>query len=119
MMRSLSSPRPILYPQHGWARRVLDLDPRLAPAGTVGQVPPLRDDAFKPELAGVLENGRAIAVEMLREANPVAVREQLSELALAQFKRRGPQIFAVQLDQVEGIEEDARVIRARMQSIEI
>ena len=35
------SPRPILYPQHGWARRVLDLDPRLAPAGTVGQVPPL------------------------------------------------------------------------------
>jgi hypothetical protein len=59
------SPRPILYPQHGWARRVLDLDPRLAPAGTVGQVPPLRDDAFKPELASVLENGRAIAVEIV------------------------------------------------------
>ena len=69
MMRSLSSPRPILYPQHGWARRVLDLDPRLAPAGTVGQVPPLRDDAFKPELAGVLENERPVfLVQVLVEA---------------------------------------------------
>jgi len=31
----------------------------------VGQVPPLRDDAFEPELAGVREDDRAVAVEML------------------------------------------------------
>jgi hypothetical protein len=43
----------------------------------VGKVPPLRDDAFEPELACVREDDRAVAVEMLGESNAVAVREQL------------------------------------------
>jgi hypothetical protein len=67
----------------------------------------------------VREDRCTVAVEMLGETNAITAREQLFELALAQFERRRPQVLAVQLDQVEGVEEDARVIRARMQLVEI
>src|SRR5207302_11324357 len=46
--------------------RVLDLDPIAASAGPVGAIAPFRNDAFKPNPAGVGEDGRALrAVEML------------------------------------------------------
>ena len=47
------------------------------------------------------------------------LREQLFELAFALFERRWPQVLAVQLDQVKPVEEDARVMRARVQLVEI
>ena len=65
------------------------------------------------------KDDRAVAVEMLGESNAVAVREQLFEPPLAQFERCRPQVLAVQLDQVEAVQEDARVIRTRMQLVEI
>jgi hypothetical protein len=34
--------------------RVLDLEPRVAPAGSVRRIAPLADDVFEAELAGVL-----------------------------------------------------------------
>jgi HNH endonuclease len=91
------SPRPVLYPQHGRARWVFDLYPALASPGTVGQIAPLRHDAFEPELACVLGNDRAVAVEMLREPHPIVAREQLFELAFALFERRRPQVLATVL----------------------
>jgi hypothetical protein len=57
----------------------------------------------------VREDDRAVAVEMLGESNAVALREQLFEPPLALFERRRAQVLAVQLDQVEGVEEDARI----------
>jgi hypothetical protein len=41
----------------------------LSSAGSIGRVLPLRDDAFKAELAGVREHGRAIVLEMFVEQN--------------------------------------------------
>ena len=67
----------------------------------------------------MLEDDRAVAIEMLREASSIAVCEQPFELPLALFERRRPQILAVQLDQIESVEEDARVMRARVQRVEI
>ena len=59
------------------------------------------------------EDDSAVAGDVFRESNPLAAREQLFELALTLFEWRGPQVFAVQLDQVEGIQENARVVPAR------
>jgi hypothetical protein len=92
-----ASPRPVLDAQHGRARPVLDLDPRHASAGTVGQIAPLRHDPFEPERARGREDDRAVAVEMLGEANPVAPREELFKLAFALLERGRPQLLAVQL----------------------
>src|SRR5579863_805122 len=60
--------RSIFQPLRGRTLVVLDLEPSLAPAGSVGRIPPLRDDAFEPELAGVLKYLLSIAGEVLREA---------------------------------------------------
>jgi hypothetical protein len=47
--------------------RVLDLDPIRRAPGSIRPVPPLGDDALKPELAGVTEDDIAVGtVEMFR-----------------------------------------------------
>ena len=64
----------------------------------------LRYDAFEPELAGVSENGRAIAFDMLVEPDAEAsFGQHARKRGLAGVKRIAPQVVAVQLDQVEGI----------------
>ena len=105
-----SLPCPFLYDaQHRRARRIFHLDPASHATAAVRKVAAFRDDALKAKLACVRQDDRAVAVEMLGEANPVAPHEQLFELALAQFERRRPQVLAVQLDQIEPVEEDVRV----------
>ena len=78
--------------------------------GTVGRILALRDDALKTHLAGVVEDGRAIALDMLVEPDARAgLGHDRCERGLADVKRVAPQVVAVQLDQVEGIEKDALV----------
>src|SRR5262249_31556713 len=67
-------------------------------------------DTFEPHLAGMGEIGRAVALDMLVEPDAGArLGHDRRERGLADLKRIAPQIVAVQLDQVEGVEENAFV----------
>src|SRR6516164_972744 len=76
----------------------------------IRRVVALRDDAFEAELAGMGEDGRAVAFDMLVEPDAGAgLGHDRGERGLADLKRIAPQVVAVQLDEVEGVEEDALV----------
>jgi len=84
--------------------RVLALEPKRARARLIARALPLRDDAFEPELAGVLEDGPAVDRSII---DPIVMpqpgtrrREQARKIGLSAFDRVAPQIVAVQLDQV-------------------
>ena len=78
-------------------------------AGAIAE--PLRDDAFAAESAGVLEDGRAVAVEMLVEGDTVAgVAEQIGEHGLAALDRLPAKVLAVEFDQIEGAEHGGMVV---------
>jgi hypothetical protein len=55
------------------------------------------------------EDGRAVALDMLVEPDGVSLGHDRCERGLADLKRITPQVVAVQLDEVEGVEEYARV----------
>src|SRR5262249_33742923 len=56
------------------------------------------------------EHGRAVALDMLVEAQPKAsFGQHASQRGLADFQRITPQVVAIELDQVEGVEEYAPV----------
>ena len=58
----------------------------------------------------MVEDGRAITLDMLIEPDARAgLGHDRCERGLADLKRVAPQVVAVQLDQVEGIEKDALV----------
>src|SRR5262245_15493345 len=64
----------------------------------------------RPKLAGVGEDGRAVALDMLIEPDAEAgLGHDRRERGLADLKRIAPQVVAVQLDEVEGVEEYALV----------
>src|SRR5262249_11681213 len=70
----------------------------------------LRHDAFEPHLAGVAEDGRAVAFHVLVEAQAKAsFGQHTSKRGLAHLQRIAPQVIAIQLDEIEGVEEDALV----------
>src|SRR5262249_26893116 len=104
------SPILLFFPLHGRCIQVLHFDPIGRAAGAVGGILALRDNAFKPELAGMDEDGRAVALDMLVEpdAGP-SLGHDRCERGLADLKRITPQIVAVQFDQVEGVEKYALV----------
>jgi hypothetical protein len=60
---------PILPPLRAHSRRirVLHFKPIGGAAGTVGGVLALRDDAFEAKLAGMGEDGRAVALDVFVE----------------------------------------------------
>src|ERR1700751_1232521 len=59
--------------------------------------------AFEPELAGVCEHGRSVALDVLVEPNArTGLGQDRHERGLANLKRITPQVVAVQFDQVEG-----------------
>src|SRR6516225_8262633 len=62
---------PILFgfALHGPCICVLHFEPIGRAAGTVGGALALRDDAFEAKLAGVVEDGRAVALDMLVESD--------------------------------------------------
>ena len=73
-------------------------------AGAVGRAKALRYDAFEAELAGMGEDGRAVAFDMLIEPHPrPSLGQHARKLGLTDLKRIAPQVIAVQLDQIESV----------------
>jgi hypothetical protein len=74
-------------------------------ASAVGQVAALRHDAFEPEPAGVLQDGRSVMLgEMLAEANACGrAGENLLEQRLAVQKDRLTQIKALAIEKIERV----------------
>jgi len=70
-----------------------------------------KHDAFEPHFARVGENGRAVAFQMLVEAQAKAsFGQHTSKRRLADLKRITPHVVAIQFDQIEGVEEDTVVV---------
>src|SRR5262249_51675223 len=85
---------PILlrFPVHRRSRRVLHLEPIRRAAGAIDRVLALRDDAFETKLAGVGEDSRAVALDMLVEPDAGAgLGHDRCERSLADLKRIAPQ----------------------------
>src|SRR6516164_8110434 len=103
---------PILlgFALHGRCIGVLHFEPIGRAAGTVGRVLALRDDTFEAKLACVGEDGWTVAFHVVVEPDAGAsLGHDGCERGLADLKWIAPQIIAVQLDEVEGIEEYAPV----------
>ena len=99
------------FPLHGRGICVLHFKPIGRAAGAVGGILALRDDALKTHLAGMSEDGRAVALHVLVEAQDKAsFGQHTSKRGLADLKRVAPQVVAVQLDQVEGAEDFHRAV---------
>src|SRR5262249_5184679 len=78
---------------------------RLAPSSS--PAPPPRDDAFEPHLADVPEYALAIVGEVrVQTQTRKAPTQQARERHLARLKRLPPQVLAIQLEEIEGVEED-------------
>jgi hypothetical protein len=92
-------------PRRSRPDRVLHLEPVRRAAGAVGRVLPLRDDAFQPHPAGVVEHGlTVIEFQMLVVPDAHAgLGQDRRERGLAHHKRIAAQIVPIQLDQVEGV----------------
>src|SRR5262249_50498342 len=107
----LPTPILFLFALHRLSRQVLHLEPIRRAPRAVGRVLALRHDAFESHLAGVGEDGRAVALDMLVEAQAKAsFGQHTSKRGLAHFQRVTPQVVAIQLDQVEGVEEGVTVM---------
>src|SRR5262245_60667238 len=100
----LFTPILLCFPLHCRSRRVLHLEPIGRATGTVGGIPTLRHDTFKPHLAGMGEDGRTVALHVFVEPNArCGLGHDRCERGLADLKRITPQIVAVQFDTVEGV----------------
>ena len=74
---------------------------------------PLRHDAFESHLAGVGEDGRAVAFHVFVEPDAGAgLGHDRRERGLADFERIASEIVAVQLDEIEGVQERAVIMAA-------
>src|SRR5262249_35899118 len=111
--RSLSS-APILlffslYCRASW---VLHLEPIGRSAAAVGRTLTLRHYAFEPKVAGVAEYDLAVfLLDVLVEAQAGrCLGQDGRQRGLADLERIAAQVVAVELDQVEGIQEHAGVI---------
>jgi hypothetical protein len=109
----------LLQPPHRRALRVLDLDPSLAPAGSIRRISALRHDPFKPELARMPEHPRSITSEMLRESNPLWSRQQPAELGAPVIKPLASDVRSINRQQIESVQEHAPIVRAGMKALEI
>src|SRR5262249_39291670 len=100
----------LLFTLHGRRICVLHFEPIGRAPRTVGGILALRDDAFEAKLAGVGEDGRAVALDMFVEPDAGAgLGYDRCERGPANLKRIAPQVVPVQLDEVEGIKKDAPV----------
>jgi len=90
-----------------------DRDPLERLIGIVGM------RTFASQLAGVGEDCRAVALKVLAVLDPgQCTCEELFEPCLALLERPGPPVLAVELQQVEGIEEHLAVMRPAVQLLE-
>src|SRR5258708_32174099 len=78
----------------GWTNWAVELEPSARAAGAIGRIPPLRDDAFEPELAGVTKDRlTVVAFQMLVEADAGSgLGQHRRERRLADLQRLAPQI---------------------------
>src|SRR5204863_4296801 len=99
---------PVLFglPLHGWRVRIFRLDPVRRAAGTIRRIAALRDDAFKPKLAGMREHGRAIVLNILVQPQARGrTCDHAGERGLSHLERFAPKILAIELHEVERVEE--------------
>jgi hypothetical protein len=65
------------------------------------------------------EYGRPIRLDMFADADAgTALGQQRGQCGLAHLKRLAAQIVAVQLDQIEGIQDDVAITATGMQLVE-
>ena len=84
----------------------LHLEPIRRASRAIHRVLALRHNTVESHLAGVGEDGRAVALDVFVEPDAGAgLGRDRCERGLAHFQRIAPQVVAIQLDQVEGIEE--------------
>jgi hypothetical protein len=104
---SFVAPVFLFFPLYCRRVRVLHLEPIGRAARTVRQGD-ASDNASKAQLAGVAKHYLAVTFHVLvkPDARPSLCQDHF-ESSLAALKRITPQIIAVQLDQVEGVEEKA------------
>src|SRR2546426_10603746 len=69
--------------------RILHLEPTARAAAAVRRALPLRDDAFEPQLAGVLKHGRTVTLDVVIEPNALArgPKSSLSRRGFSQKRR--------------------------------
>ena len=92
--------------------RAFGLDPVMAAAGMIGGVGALRDDAFEPHLAGMLEQRGSRLGQRLAQAQRPALwrfRQQPRQRCFALAQRPRFEILAVEMHQVEDVERHAVV----------
>src|SRR5215831_18423881 len=95
-----------LFALHRRSRGVLHFEPIRRAPRAIHRVLTLRHDTFESHLAGVGEDGRAVAFHVLVEAQAKAsFGQHTPKRGLAHFQRITPQVVAVQLNEVEGVEE--------------
>jgi hypothetical protein len=100
-----ASPLRIPCSDHGRAIRVLYLEPIPRRTRPIGRGQPLRHDALESHLAGMLKERRAVLIGMFAEHDSEAsLSDQLRQPLLAIHERQRPQVLAIELEQVEGIE---------------
>ncbi len=79
----------------------------------------LRDDTLGAEFAGMGEDGPAVAFQVLAVLDARrGVGKECAKSGFALLKGPRPPVRAVQLQQVEGVEEHLIVIGAAMQPVE-
>ena len=74
---------------------------------------------LRTEPAGVGEDRGAVALQVLGVVDPRSrLRQELGEPCLALLERPWPPVLAVELEQVEGVEDHLAVIRPAMELVE-
>src|SRR5262245_32593142 len=112
-------PNPPHFPLYGRCIQALHFEPIGLASGPVGGILALRHDAFKTHLAGVGEDCQAIAFHVFVEPYAGAgFGHDRCERGLADLKRVAPEVIAVQLDQVEGVQEREVIMAAVANEIE-
>ena len=98
----LLSPILLSLSPDSWRFRVFDLHPIRRAPRPIKRAEPLRHDPLAAEPASVLEENIAVAFENLVQDNSVMrAAHPFCQYALALLDWRTPQVFAVQLDQIE------------------
>jgi len=95
----------------------LGFPPAVAPAGFVGEIAPLGNDAFEADGRGVLEQLLAAADDVLGVANPSRLRRRLrrgrldecAQAPLALLERQPIETFTVSSKQIEYEVDQRRV----------
>src|ERR1700730_2732023 len=103
-----SPPLPVLRQGR---ERGLAFDPVTRRNEMVARVLALRYDSLKAQHTGVMEDIRAVCLQVLIQSQAQRrSREKAAECCLAHDERIAAQIIAVELDQVEGVEENTIIV---------